>query len=228
MGKWTECEINKMVSLAKDGKTHKEISIEIDRPLRSVKTKFFQLKIKITDFKEFKKNEIKKCLNCGREIIGYNKFCNHSCAAIYNNGKRDTENICLNCGKKIENYLKYCDSECGSEHRYNEYIKNWKNGSNNGTQNGNKLLGASKYVHRYLNEKYDNKCSVCGWNKINPYTNKIPLQLEHIDGNYANNNENNLTLLCPSCHSLTPTYGGSNKGNGRKNRSQIKYGGVST
>jgi 5-methylcytosine-specific restriction endonuclease McrA len=33
-----------------------------------------------------------------------------------------------------------------------------------------------------------------------------------------NHNEKNLNLLCPNCHSLTPTYGSLNKGNGRLKR----------
>lgn len=41
----------------------------------------------------------------------------------------------------------------------------------------------------------------------------IPLELEHKDGNHSNNLLSNLTLLCPNCHSLTPTYRGRNKGN---------------
>jgi len=44
------------------------------------------------------------------------------------------------------------------------------------------------------------------------------LQIHHIDGNYLNSSEENLILLCPSCHSLTETYGSKNKGHGRKNR----------
>lgn len=228
MKKWDESEINKLKSLVENGKTYKEASIELCRTFSSVKHKGMQLKLRMIDFKGFKKDKMKNCLNCNREIIGESrKFCDHSCAAIYNNPKRK-ENICLNCGKKIGSYLKYCDNECSSKYRYNEYIKKWKSGSNNGTQNGNKLLGISRYVRKYLHEKYNNKCSACGWDKVNIYTNKIPLQVEHIDGNYMNNNEENLSLLCPCCHSLTSTYGGSNRGNGRKNRSQIKYGEVST
>ncbi len=34
----------------------------------------------------------------------------------------------------------------------------------------------------------------------------IPLELEHIDGDPANNSIDNLTLLCPNCHALTPTF----------------------
>lgn len=43
--------------------------------------------------------------------------------------------------------------------------------------------------------------------------NPIPLELDHIDGNNQNNNLNNLQLLCPNCHALTPNYRGKNKGN---------------
>ena len=67
-------------------------------------------------------------------------------------------------------------------------------------------------------EKYENKCSKCGWNQKNPHTGKIPLEIEHIDGNYNNNKEENLDLICPNCHSLTETYKGSNRGKGRKER----------
>jgi 5-methylcytosine-specific restriction endonuclease McrA len=38
----------------------------------------------------------------------------------------------------------------------------------------------------------------------------IPLELEHINGNNTDNRLENLTLLCPNCHALTPTYRGKN------------------
>ena len=82
----------------------------------------------------------------------------------------------------------------------------------------------SNYVRKYLYEKYDSKCALCGWNKKNNYTNIIPLEIEHKDGNYLNNSEENLILLCPNCHSLTSTYKGANK-NGRKSRKKYSlYG----
>lgn len=52
----------------------------------------------------------------------------------------------------------------------------------------------------------------------NIYTNNIPLEIEHIDGNYLNNKEENLILICPNCHSLTSTYKGANIRFGRKER----------
>lgn len=53
---------------------------------------------------------------------------------------------------------------------------------------------------------------------MNPKTNQVPLIADHIDGNWRNNIESNLRLLCPNCDSLSPTYAALNKGNGRKNR----------
>lgn len=41
--------------------------------------------------------------------------------------------------------------------------------------------------------------------------NQIPLELDHIDGNSRNHKLDNLRLLCPNCHALTPTYRGRNK-----------------
>ena len=76
----------------------------------------------------------------------------------------------------------------------------------------------SKYVKKYLRRKYDNKCSLCGWSEINTITGQVPLVADHIDGNWRNNVESNLRLICPNCDSLTPTYAGLNRGNGRKER----------
>jgi len=45
------------------------------------------------------------------------------------------------------------------------------------------------------------KCKLETWNDQ-----PITLELEHIDGNNRNNLRENLTLLCPNCHSQTPTW----------------------
>lgn len=122
---------------------------------------------------------------------------------------------CLNCNKKINNRFKYCSNKCQKEYQYKTYINDWKNKKENGMRGEYQI---SSYIKTYLFKKYNNKCARCNWGEINRYTNKIPLEIEHIDGNYKNNSEQNLILLCPNCHSLTSTYKGANLKNGRKLR----------
>ena len=83
--------------------------------------------------------------------------------------------------------------------------------------------GVSSHIRRYLFEKNNYKCEKCGWSERNQYTGKIPLTIHHIDGNHRNQNEANLQLLCPNCHSLTECYGSRNKGNGREKRQAWRY-----
>ena len=125
---------------------------------------------------------------------------------------------CLNCGKElIGRQTKYCSNACQNQYQHNQWVERWKNGQESGLRG---KYGISEHLKRYLFNKYNFKCARCGWGEKNPYTNTIPLEVEHIDGNYQNNSEENLILLCPNCHSLTSTYKGANKGNGRKDRKQ--------
>jgi 5-methylcytosine-specific restriction endonuclease McrA len=63
----------------------------------------------------------------------------------------------------------------------------------------------SKLSKRLVENKLiEYKCNSCG---IADYNNQaISLELNHIDGNRANHKLENLELLCPNCHSQTPTY----------------------
>lgn len=124
--------------------------------------------------------------------------------------------ICLNCGKEIiGKKKKYCNNKCQADYQYKEWIIRWKNGQETGLKGE---YGISNHLKRYLFKKFNNQCCQCGWSKINPYSNAIPLEIDHIDGDFRNNTEDNLRLLCPNCHSLTETYKGANKGQGRKDR----------
>jgi len=129
---------------------------------------------------------------------------------------------CLYCNKPLDKSKKYCNNSCQADYQYTKYINDWQNGKNNGLKGKYQI---SNHIRRYLLIKYNYKCSKCGWSEVNPYTNVVPLEIEHIDGNYLNNNESNLILLCPNCYSLTATYKGANKGNGRKERKKYSlYG----
>ncbi len=122
---------------------------------------------------------------------------------------------CLNCNEEINKNNKFCNNKCQKEYQYKKYIESWKNGEKDGIRGEYQI---SSYIKTYLFKKYNRKCARCGWGEINIYTKNIPLEIEHIDGNYRNNNEDNLILLCPNCHSLTSTYKGANVNNGRKSR----------
>lgn len=53
------------------------------------------------------------------------------------------------------------------------------------------------------------RCEDCG---LTSWKNQpIPLEAHHIDGDRCNNRLDNLLLLCPNCHTLTPNYGAKNK-----------------
>lgn len=60
----------------------------------------------------------------------------------------------------------------------------------------------------------ENRCEVCGLSSWMGVT--IQLQLHHLDGDHRNNEESNLQILCPNCHSQTETFCGRNKNSGVK------------
>lgn len=124
---------------------------------------------------------------------------------------------CHNCQKDLgAGNKKYCNNQCQRDYEYKSYIKDWKAGLVSGSScKGDEV---SNFVRRYIMEKYNKSCQECGCNKINPFSNSPVVQIEHKNGISGDCSEKNLTLLCPTCHAMTSTYGALNKGNGRSNR----------
>ena len=64
-------------------------------------------------------------------------------------------------------------------------------------------------VRKRLLHERNYTCEECGIG--NEYNGKpLSLELDHKDGNSKNNNIENLRILCPNCHSQTPTHRSKN------------------
>ncbi len=167
-----------------------------------------------------------KCKQC-QNVLSYEDkrlrkiFCSRSCAGVFNNtGKRKAKlklASCKNCDLEFafnsSSRGKFCSAKCQGHYRREEVIKLWKDGTHKGYYGKTKLV--APFIRAYLFNKYENKCCKCGWNKINFTTGKIPLEVNHIDGNAENCSESNLELICPNCHSLTPNFRALNKNSKR-------------
>lgn len=154
----------------------------------------------------------RKCRKC-RRIISFPYFNNQW---YHENCSREItvafyKKKCAFCRKSLRRQARrFCGHSCSASYigriRQQKIIREWKRGNP-------KIL--SRTIRKYLIEKLNGKCSECGWERINPVTNKSPLHVHHIDGNSRNNVIKNLTILCPNCHSLTPNHGSLNNGKGR-------------
>ena len=134
---------------------------------------------------------------------------------------------CLNCKTLIEfnttqSTGKYCSNKCQQIFQTQKILHEWKSGVYDGAVSKNSATSISRAIRNYLFRKYNSSCSECGWNRINIYTQKIPLHIHHIDGNALNCKEENLQLICANCHSLTENFGKRNL-NSKRKKKQITY-----
>jgi bacterioferritin-associated ferredoxin len=53
-------------------------------------------------------------------------------------------------------------------------------------------------------------CELCGWAE-RASDGRLPVELDHINGDNRDNRIENLRILCPNCHSLQPTHRGLNQ-----------------
>lgn len=54
------------------------------------------------------------------------------------------------------------------------------------------------------------RCELCGWAE-RASDGRIPVELDHINGDRTDNRLENLRVLCPNCHALQPTHRGLNQ-----------------
>lgn len=164
----------------------------------------------------------KKCETCKVDFLtkeNTQKYCSHGCAAKTTNVGRklvrqldQQQKYCKNCCQPISNRkIGYCSNRCQKVFETYQRI----------IASEMEVTSASHRAYRnYLIHTHGAKCMKCGWDEKNPITDTVPIEMNHIDGNSSNTKLANLELLCPNCHSLTPSHRGLNRGNGRFLRAQ--------
>lgn len=125
------------------------------------------------------------------------------------------EKNCRNCDRRVEPQYDYCSNACQVERQYRDWVDRWLVGEETGVRSDGKT---SLMIRRYLIETRGEVCETCGWNERHPVTGKVPITVHHVDGDSDNNRPENLLILCPNHHSLTPTYGNLNRGKGKRKR----------
>ncbi len=151
------------------------------------------------------------CLTgCGNPVFSRSqnaKYCSLLCAVA---SVRRERRPCAVCGKIVALAKQvYCSQACHRRGEFERRKRVLESGGYCGVYNCN------GFIRKYLVSRFGERCSSCGWDKRHPKTGRVPVEVEHIDGDWRNNNIDNLVLLCPNCHSLTDTYRGLNRGRGR-------------
>ena len=121
---------------------------------------------------------------------------------------------CKHCDKVLLRNLNYCDNAC----QHAKQVKDRREAFIRGDFKGRLVnFQATSWTREMVVNEYGNECKSCG---VGPWHNDKPLLLEvnHIDGDAANNVLSNLELLCPNCHSQTHNYRALNKESARKYR----------
>lgn len=115
------------------------------------------------------------------------------------------EKHCEFCGELLvkPSQKKYCSDSCARKHQFK---KRCDSVDETGILPVSGRLNETdrRFAKRYLEEKHGHVCAICGrsiWNN-----DKIPLIVDHIDGDSGNHAVANMRLICPNCDAQQHTY----------------------
>jgi hypothetical protein len=143
---------------------------------------------------------MKICPKCNTEHTKSGTYCSRTCA----NSRSWSPEVNEQRSKKMigkpstkSEHDRFVAGQKASETRLQKYLATPFN-----------ELGMENRRRRVFEEQHYccNKCNTSEWMGV-----KLPLELEHKDGNNQNNERENLEGLCPNCHSITDTWRGRNK-----------------
>lgn len=146
---------------------------------------------------------MKLCENCAQEHDGTfasGRFCSEGCARSFaSKSKREEIN------KKVSAKLKgrpsnrsHEDFVAAATKRTQEFLRELPN------KDFNSLPYETKRIRVLLEQNF-----CCAFCKRSEWMGRpLILELDHEDGNKKNNSRSNLRMLCPDCHSSTPTWRG--------------------
>ena len=163
----------------------------------------------------------RKCEQCNKELTSKwinkkTKFCSRTCSNLARIG---TNFYTTHSEILKEKYRK--DGSWGSLGENNK-TRIYKKKSLREKVDGKKFEDVSYDYKRIMvildQDQRCNKCNLSEW-----LDSKIPLEIDHIDGDNKNDDRNNLEALCPNCHAQTSTFRGRNKKQGKFPASNIFY-----
>lgn len=124
---------------------------------------------------------------------------------------------CEGCNKPFKgtHSQKFCERNCKFRSEALGKVNAWLNGDHDSAQSTDGSIKG--WAREYLIKEVHYACSICRWSEVSA-NGTIPLEIDHIDGNWKNSARENLRVLCPNCHSLTKNYKIYNVGNNEQSR----------